>query len=118
MAGEFHCYDLLYSDDLRYLGGRYREVFALDATQITVIEVLGPIGLVFCLANMLMILLIRSLNEPPSDILFFISLLTAIKICIYYATIGTNILTQSTTTSTRQPYQSPPLSTTSARPPE
>lgn len=63
--------------------------------QIRVIEIIGPIGLVFCVINTLMIMMIKSLNEPPSDILLFISLQTALKIVLYFATISTASITQS-----------------------
>lgn len=38
-----------------------------------------------------MITLIKPLKEPPSDILMFVSLLTLIKILIYFATISIDI---------------------------
>lgn len=82
---------------------RRSNIFSMEGVQVRVIEVIGPIGLVFCGINILMILVIKSLNEPPSDILLFISVLTVLKIAIYFATISIISIIQSTTAFTPSP---------------
>jgi hypothetical protein len=76
-------------------------MFSMEGVQVKVIEIIGPVGLVFCLVNILMILMIKSLNEPPSDILLFISVLTAVKIVLYFATLSRTAVTKSIMTFIR-----------------
>lgn len=81
----------------------------MTPTERSIYLSVGSVDLATSIFNVCVLLGVRALKEPPSDILLVLTLYSITRAFLIYATVSTPLPTQSTTTPTSQmcPLTSP-----------
>lgn len=113
MSEPFLCRDLSDPTAVRYVLGRCRDFFSMTSVERTVYLSVGTFDLVIAIFNLIVLITVRALREPPSDILLILTVFAIVKTLLIFITISTASLNQFTMTSSRL-TPTPPTSIASA----
>lgn len=92
MSEPFLCRDLADPLAVRYLFIRSRDFFFITSVERTIYLTVGSFDLLVSAFNLIVLITVRSLREPPSDILLILTIFAIVKTFLIYITISTKSL--------------------------
>ena len=88
MSDPFLCRGLADPLEVRYMITRSRDFFSMTSVEKTVYLAVGSFDLIIAIFNLIVLITVRALREPPSDILLILTIFAIIKTLLIYFTIS------------------------------